>query len=180
MNTRSALLIVDVQQGIFAIPDNRVYNEDRLLDNIEQLISKARERDIPVIYVQHQDDDDLVKGTTGWEIHSRVAPLATDTVVHKKYSDAFFQTDLDRILKKKGINQMIMAGLQTEFCIDTTCRRAFSMGYDVILARDAHSTVDGKVLKAPDIVRHHNQIFDGRFARTHTTDECIRIMGEKK
>jgi len=93
-----------------------------------------------------------------------VAPVEGDVVVQKKTPDAFHETNLHHELESRGIKKLIIAGLQTEYCIDTTCRRAFILGYDAILVRDAHSTWDSPLLTAQQIIGHHNQVLGGWFA----------------
>jgi nicotinamidase-related amidase len=84
-------------------------------------------------------------------------------VVEKKTPDAFHETNLHDELGSRGIRDLVVAGLQTEYCVDTTCRRAFSLGYNVVLVRDAHSTWDGAVLSAAQIIEHHNNVPSGLF-----------------
>jgi nicotinamidase-related amidase len=67
-------------------------------------------------------------------------------------------------LEKAGVGKLVLAGMQTELCVDTTCRRAFSLGYESILVKDAHTTFDSTMLKAIQIIEHHNSIWHGRFA----------------
>jgi nicotinamidase-related amidase len=86
-----------------------------------------------------------------------------DVVVQKQTPDAFHETNLHRELESKGIKKLVIAGLQTEYCIDTTCRRAFSLGYDVILVKDAHSTWDSPRFTAKQIIEHHNHVLGGLF-----------------
>ncbi|MFB0514052.1 MAG: cysteine hydrolase family protein [Candidatus Bathyarchaeia archaeon] len=160
-----ALLIIDMQAGNFSEP-NPVYKGNELLAKVKSLITKGRSAQIPIIYVQNNGDsgDPDEYGTPGWEIHSLVAPVEGDVVVQKQTPDAFHETNLHHELESRGIKKLIIAGLQTEYCIDTTCRRAFILGYDVILVRDAHSTWDSPLLTAQQIVGHHNQVLGGWFA----------------
>lgn len=161
----TALLIIDVQAGNFSEP-NPVYKGNELLAKIRTLIAKARTAQIPIVYVQNNggsgDPDEY--GTPGWEIHPYIAPVEGDVVVQKKTPDAFHKTKLHRELESSRIKKLIIAGLQTEYCIDTSCRRAFTLGYDVILVSDAHSTWDSPLLTAQQIIKHHNQVLGGWFA----------------
>jgi len=99
----------------------------------------------------------------GWPIHPAVAPQERETVVRKKFCDAFQETPLDAHLKGLGVTQLILAGMQTEHCVDTTCRRAFSLGYQITLVEDGHTTYDTEALRAQDIIAHHNQIIRESF-----------------
>jgi nicotinamidase-related amidase len=159
-----ALLIIDVQVGMFADGDP-VYQGDRLLATISDLIARARTAGTPVIYVQHSGGENhpLNPDALGWPVHPAVAPVEGEPVVHKRHPDSFQETDLQHELEARGIKRLIVAGIQTEYCVDTTCRRAFSLGYDVTLVQDAHSTWDTEHLFASQIVAHHNQVLGNWF-----------------
>jgi nicotinamidase-related amidase len=96
--------------------------------------------------------------TPGWNIHTAIAPMDGDVIIQKRTPDSFHNTNLQDELKKLGIQRLVLAGIQTDMCVDTTCRRAFSLGYDVVLAKDAHSTWDSKHLTADQIIEHHNNV----------------------
>ncbi|MFQ5758223.1 MAG: cysteine hydrolase family protein [Candidatus Bathyarchaeia archaeon] len=161
----TALLIIDMQVGNFSGPDP-IYRGNELLERVKSLIIKARSAQTPILYVQNNggsgDPDEY--GTPGWEIHPSVAPVEENVVVQKQTPDAFHETNLHHELGSRGIKKLVIAGLQTEYCIDTTCRRAFSLGYDVILVKDAHSTWDSMRFTAQQIIEHHNQVLGGWFA----------------
>ncbi|MGX1265394.1 nicotinamidase-related amidase [Rossellomorea marisflavi] len=154
--SRKALLIIDVQQGMFK-EGGEVHNAEALLQTITTLKAKAESMNIPVFLIQHEAPEGklLESGTTGWEIHPRVKG---GTVIHKTTPDSFHQTDLHEQLQTRGVEELFLTGIQSEVCVDTTCRRAFSMGYKMTLVSDAHSTWDSGVLKAEDIIHHHNGV----------------------
>ncbi|OPG15479.1 cysteine hydrolase family protein [Ferroacidibacillus organovorans] len=157
--TGSALIIIDMQVGMFEEAE-AVYQGDMLLRRIAALITKARSSMVPVIYVQHNEDPGgaLEPNTRGWEIHPAVAPMAGDIRIQKNTPDSFYNTSLHEELEKGGIRKLVLTGMQTELCVDTTCRRAFTMGYDVVLAKDSHSTFNKKNLSAQQIIEHHNDL----------------------
>jgi nicotinamidase-related amidase len=169
----TALLIIDVQLGMFEESDP-VYRGDELLATINDLIARARDAGVPVIYVQHSGGDGhlLEPGSPGWPIHPAIAPARGELIVHKRHPDSFQETALQHELEIRRVRRLIVAGIQTEYCVDTTCRRAYSLGYDVTLAQDAHSTWDTKHLEASQIIDHHNQVLGGWFA---TLKEVCRI-----
>ncbi len=136
--------------------------QSSVLPEIKTLLTKARASKIPVIYIQHDGakGHPLETHTKGWEIHPSVVPADGEQVIRKRESDSFFETDLQKELGKRGITRLIVAGAMTEYCVDTTCRRATSLGYDVTLASDAHLTRDNKVLTAANIIAHHNFVLD--------------------
>ncbi len=177
MGNGTALLVIDVQVGMFEEPEGPVHDAERLLGNIGAVIRKARDAGAPVVYIQHCDGpgEVLEPGARGWEIHPDIAPLEGEAVIRKRTPDPFHETNLRHELDSKRINNLVMVGIQTECCVDTTCRRAFSMGYDVVLVKDAHGTWDSEELSAPQIIAHHNGILGGRFAETIET-EALEIQ----
>jgi len=164
MPTNTALLIIDVQVGMFSL-EKAIYDGDALLDRLAALIRKARQAHIPVIYVQNCGNigDVLEPGAPGFPIHPRIAPQPTDLVILKRHPDAFQDTTLQDELAKRGIRRLVVAGLHTAYCIDTSCRRAYSLGYEVILVKDGHSTHDSDLLPAGQIIQHHNQVLSTFF-----------------
>jgi len=169
----TALIVVDVQVEMFSDLDRPVYRGDELLRNVKCLIEKAHNSCTPVIYIQHTEDDDepLGKGKPGWSIHPEITPLPQDITIMKYTPDSFHETNLHNLLSSKNVERIVITGLQTEYCIDTTCRRAFSLGYDTILVKDGHSTYDSKTLTASQIIEHHNRIIGNWFAKLMATQE---------
>ena len=165
MQSSTALLVIDVQLGMFEESDP-VHRADELLAIINDLITRARYAGIPVIYVQHSGGEDhlLEPSSPGWPIHPAIAPAKEELVIHKRHPDSFQETDLQHELETRGIRHLIVAGIQTEYCLDTTCRRAYSLGYDVTLVQDGRSTWDTEYLKASQIIAHHNEVLDSWFA----------------
>ncbi len=158
MTHNTALLIIDAQVNMFE-EGRSVFEGDKVLQKIGGLIAQARARRVPIIYIQNNGteiDPDL-PGTPGWEIHPSIAPGADDMVIQKWTPDSFHETTLQITLDSLNIRQLVIAGMQTEFCIDATCRRAHALGYDVTLVKDAHSTYDGEGLTAPQIIAQHNE-----------------------
>ncbi len=160
MNTttkQAALLIIDAQAGL--LDDN--YADDRaVLEHIATLLARARAASAPVIFMQHTDDvnQQLKPGTPAWEINPMVAPQPGEPVLRKRASDSFFETALQSELDTRGVRRLVVSGAMTEFCVDTTCRRASSLGYDVTLAADAHGTGDSAGLTAEQKIAYHNAV----------------------
>ena len=165
---QSALVIIDVQVGI--IEGFHAHRATEVLSQINKLLSKARATNTPIIYIQHDGEagHPLEVGTDGWHIHSEITPHAEDLIIRKRASDSFFETTLQRDLESRGIQHLIVTGCMTEYCVDTTARRAVSIGYDVTLVSDAHTTIDNKLLTAAQIIAHHNALLDGFDAGTHS------------
>jgi len=178
VQSRTALLIVDVQVGLVELTSAEVQRS--VLPRIKTMLTKARASGTPVIHIQHDGakGHPLETNTKGWEIHPSLSPADGEPVIRKRESDSFFETALQRELEKRGITHLIIAGGMTEYCVDTTCRRATSLGYDVTLASDAHLTRDNGVLTAANIIAHHNFVLDGFGAGNHVvntkpTDQII-------
>lgn len=164
----TALIIIDVQTAILAglplrNPAEVAAQFTITLDNINHLLAGARASGTPVIYVQHDGGigHRLEKGTEGWEIHPQIAPLANETIVHKRACDSFFETSLENELRTRDVQHLVVAGCMTQYCVDTTCRRAVTVGFDVTLASDAHTTGDNENLSVKQIITHHNQLLNG-------------------
>lgn len=172
MSWNTALLVIDVQ-NLFFHEKHPVYHGKEVLGNIRSLIIKVKAAGVPVIYVQHLFGDKIgtqIDGTPLGEIHQVIAPQHDDLVIQKTTPDSFLGTNLDETLKEKGIKKLIVTGFQTEYCIDTTCRRAFSLGYDVVLAGDAHSTFDSPVLSAEQIIQQLTYVYSYWFAKVIPSD----------
>lgn len=166
MATNIALLVIDVQKAMFIMEDTPLYRGSELLQTIKKILSKARDSKIPIIYIQHngQTGGDLEKGKTTWEIHENIKPLADEIRIEKTKPDSFYNTELLDVLKMHNIEKLVITGIQTEFCVDTTCRRAAMLDYKVTLIEDGHSTFDTETLKASQIIKHHNYIMGSWFA----------------
>lgn len=165
---KTALLVIDVQVGIF--DGMKPHGFSQVLERIVGLLTKARLAGVPVIYVQHDGGAGhrLEPNTPGWPIHPSIAPLEGEPVVRKRASDSFFETDLQQRLQQLGITHLLVTGCMTQYCVDTTCRRAVTLGYNVTLVSDGHTTADTPALKASQIVAHHNDLLDGFDAGGHS------------
>jgi nicotinamidase-related amidase len=174
MKTRTALLVIDVQNAFFTKGSaTYAYRAEKYLATIRMLIERARRAGVPVIYIQH----DGHKGSPfepekpGWPIHPDIKPEKGELVINKLTPDSFHGTMLHSELDKRGIKNLIIVGIQSDWCVDTTVRRAYSLGYELTVVEDAHTTYDTNILKAPQIIAHHNSIFGGRFARLEKAGE---------
>jgi nicotinamidase-related amidase len=135
---RTALLVVDVQLGLFqkATP---IYKAEELLHNINLLIEHARDGGVPVVYIQHSDPRNLVKDSPGWQLHPRLHPPEHDPVVHKLHGNAFEGTELAGLLDERRVGRLVVTGLVTHGCVRATCLGGRELGYPVTLISDAHS-----------------------------------------
>ncbi|SRR5258706_880480 len=163
----TALLVIDTQVGLVELMSPEV--RAQALPRMSALLAQARASGIPVIHVQHDGGKGhpLEAGTAGWKIHEAVKPVDGEPVVRKRESDSFFETTLQQELANKTIRHLVVAGAMTEFCVDTTCRRATSLGFDVTLVGDAHLTRDTDILSAAQIIAHHNSVLNEFRAGEH-------------
>jgi nicotinamidase-related amidase len=164
MRSNTALVLIDMQQGNFVGP-HPIVAGNRLLSIAKELIQKARRNKIQIFYILNnggKGDPDEV-GTSGWMIHSNIMPLEEDILIQKTTPDAFHKTNLRESLNERNIENLVVMGLQTEYCIDTTCRRGSLLGYNILLVKDGHSTWDSDILSAPEIIAHHNSVLGNWF-----------------
>ncbi|MBW4080529.1 cysteine hydrolase family protein [Paenibacillus sp. S150] len=169
----TALVIIDVQEAMFSYPGMKLHDEEGVTGRIVSLLHKARSSGTPVVYIQHTEDEEYTRGTPTWEISSHAAPREGELIVEKPTWDAFHRTRLHDELQRLGITDLVICGMQSEFCVDTTCRRAYSLGYNSVLVEDAHSTFDNAGLSGAEIVRHHNSVLGGRVVRLRKEQEVV-------
>jgi aminoglycoside 6'-N-acetyltransferase len=158
-----ALLIIDVQAGMFSFPE-QPHRSAELLQEIAGLADRARAASVPVIYVRHDGGagHPLAKGTPGWEIHDTIAPKKDERIVEKRFSNSFEKTDLREILDSLAVSKLIVTGLQTEYCVGATSLAARALGYEVTVVSDAHSTFNGPVISAEGMIEYCHRIFGER------------------
>ncbi|WP_017811102.1 MULTISPECIES: cysteine hydrolase family protein [Paenibacillus] len=171
---KQALIIIDMQEIFFMGEENALYNREQLITHVNEWIAGARHAQVPIVFIQHTSytpGEELYVDTPEWQICSQLARQPEDTVIRKTSWDSFYQTELLEWLKQNGIEQLIFAGAQTEFCLDTTIRAAYSLGYQRnLIAIDSHSTLDNSILNAQQIIQHHQQVWNGRFANLQSID----------
>ncbi len=152
----TALLVVDVQNGAVGAAHQR----DQVVANIGLLVDRARQERIPVVWVQH-DDEDLPKGSESWQIVAELTPGDGEPVVEKNYGDSFEDTTLETVLSGLGVGRLVVVGAQTDACIRSTLHGAITRGYDATLVKDAHTTEDMTAWGAPppDAVIAHTNLY---------------------
>ncbi len=160
--TQTALLVIDVQNGVVAAAHNR----DGVIANINTLVDKAREEDVPVVWVQHSDEG-LVRDSEEWAYVPELVRRDAEPLVHKNYGDSFEGTELETLLAERGVGRIVVTGAQTDACIRSTLHGAITRGYDVTLVGDAHTTEDISQYGAPTpdlVIAHTNLYWDGQSA----------------
>jgi nicotinamidase-related amidase len=165
----TALLVVDVQNG----PVDGAHDREAVVGNISSLVEKARDAQVPVVWVQHHDEH-LERGSDKWRIVPELAPSDDEPLVEKSYGDSFEDTKLETVLSGLGVGRLVVVGAQTDACIRSTLHGAFVRGYDTTLVSDAHTTEDQSAWGAPppdQVIAHTNlywqeQAAPGRTAGT--------------
>ena len=153
---KSALLVIDVQRGLFD-DEPRPYEADAVVDRINTLTERARSMRTPVVFVQHErKSGSLEFGSESWQLERRLVVKDDDVKLRKTTPDSFLRTELSALLEGWGTEQVVICGYASEFCVDTTTRRAAALGYPVILVADAHTTHDKPHAGALQIRTHHN------------------------
>ncbi|GAB3628082.1 isochorismatase [Pandoraea terrae] len=151
----SALLVIDFQNGLVSttpLPGDVA----EVTANINALTSRARGANVPVVFVLHEDDEELLHGSPAWELSRALHVEPGDHRIHKRAPDSFLDTELQPLLVVRGVKHVVVCGYASEFCVDTTVRRAAANGYTVTIASDAHTTHDKSHSDAARIREHHN------------------------
>ncbi len=163
----AALVVIDVQQGMFQIPDFHLHDGEGTVSRIAALIARARESGTPIFFVQHDGGPDhpFHPGKPGFPFHERLTPGPGEDVTVKHRGSAFHGTDFDRKLRAARIDTIIVCGMQSEYCVDSAVRGAVERGYRVVLVADGHTTGSTPVLTGAQIAAHENQTLDGSYAR---------------
>lgn len=153
----TALLVIDMQQALCS-GDEEAFDIKDMIKRVNVLIANAKISGATVIFIQHEEDEGALRfDGEGWQLTKGLAVADGDIRVRKTTPDSFHQTELGAVLERLEVTDLVVCGLQTDFCVDTTVRRSLALGYPVILAADAHSTIDNGVLTAAQIIAHHNR-----------------------
>ena len=168
----TALLVVDVQNTVL----EGAHERDAVVANVGSLVEKARRERVPVVWVQHFDEE-IVRGSDDWRIVPELTPGDAEPLVEKSYGDAFEDTALETVLSGLGVGRLVIVGAQTDACIRSTLHGALARGYDTTLVSDAHTTEDQSEWGAPppdQVIAHTNlywtyQTAPGRTAGTVQT-----------
>ena len=153
----TAVLIIDVQQGLCEGPE-AVFDPAGTIKRINRVSFHAREKGALVIVIQHESETGLlIHGSEAWQLALGLQTEAEDQFIRKTTPDSFLGTGLEELLKRKGIEDLVICGMVTEFCVDTTTRRALALGFPVTLVSDGHSSAGNAVLTPQQVIAHHNE-----------------------
>lgn len=159
------LLVVDVQEIMMV---DQPFNKENVIDNIKKLLSAARDTGTEVAYVRHDGGkgSDMEAGTDGWQIYHEIAPVEGERIFDKRFNSAFVKTDLKEYLESRQVTTIILTGMQTEYCIDATCKSAFEHGFQVIVPEETNTTYDNDFLSGEKLYQFFNYtIWNNRFAK---------------
>jgi nicotinamidase-related amidase len=164
----SALLVIDVQNCVV----EHAHERDAVVANIASLVDQARRDRIPVVWVQHSDEE-IVRGSEGWRIVPELTPRDTEALVEKNHGDAFEATILEEALSGLGVGRLVVTGAETDACVRSTIHGGFARGYDVTLVGDAHTTGDKSAWGAPgpgEVIAHTNLYWNYQTAPGRTAE----------
>jgi nicotinamidase-related amidase len=167
-----ALLILDIQVGLVHGPE-KPWRCEELLETVNTLMDKARSAGAPIFLARHigpagstiEPDSPLTM------VAQELKLLGGEVVFEKRRPNAFEMTDLADNLRSRGATGVVITGMKTQYCIDSTCRAARDLGFDAVLVAEGHTCSDTPVMKAKDIVAHHNATLDGPFCQLVRAEE---------
>ena len=170
------LLVVDTQK---LITNKKLYKFEEFKSNIKKLIVTARENGIEVIYVRHDDGvgNELTKGNPGYEIYEEFQPMNNELIYDKKVNSSFKDTGLLEYLKQKEETEIIIVGLQTDYCIDATIKAGFEHGFKMIVPANTNSTFDNQYMTAKQTYNYYNEfMWNKRYAECISMKDVIERM----
>ena len=173
------LIVIDMQK---ALMDDELYNYPALVENVGRILTAARENGVEVIYVQHDagPGTGFSQGDEAFEIADQVAPQAGERVFVKTINSCFGNKDFTAYLEAAKDDTLMIAGLQTNFCIDATVKSAFERGYHVIVPEGTNSTFDNDYMTGETTCAYYfREVWPGLFADCVTLDEALEMLREQ-
>ena len=170
------LIVIDVQKGI---TDERLYDFDGFIKNVTSIIDAARKNNVEVIYVQHDDGPGtgFSFGDKDFEIADQVAPKENEKIFIKTINSCFGNNDLASYLRESKEKDLMIVGLQTNFCIDASVKSAFERGYKVIIPKGTNSTFDNDYMDRETTYKYYNDMmWPERFASCISVDDAIKMI----
>jgi len=153
----TALLVIDVQQGLCE-GEHDAFESQQVIGRINCVSGKARAAGALVVFIQHESKSGYLEfESDAWQLARGLHVEPTDLRIRKTTPDSFHRTELERVLKDHAITDLVICGMHTEFCVDTTARRALALGFPVVLVEDAHTTEGNRHLSPLQVIRHHNE-----------------------
>jgi nicotinamidase-related amidase len=153
---KTAVLVIDVQQGLCE-GDGAAFDCEGTIDRINRVTQKARAAGTPVIFIQHESKSGYLEyGSATWQLAKGLEVQPIDLRIRKTTPDSFLRTDLESIPRSRGISNVVVCGMHSEFCVDTTTRRALALGFPALLISDAHTSAGNAAISAQQVIAHHN------------------------
>jgi nicotinamidase-related amidase len=154
---KTAVLVIDLQQGLLQ-DSGKPFDYENVIDRINAISAHARKNQWPVIFIQHEEPEGNWRyGSTGWALLPELQVESADYRIRKTTPNAFLKTELHEILNSNQIENLIIGGYATEFCVDSTVRGGAALGYDIQIVSDAHTTHDKNHASVDFIRNHHNE-----------------------
>ncbi len=168
------LLVIDTQDMIMT---EQLYEFDRFVKNVNQLITTARQKGAEIVFVRHDDGVELTKGVEGFDIYRQFAPLDNEKIFDKNYNSAFRNTGLVEYLKSKNESQIMITGIQTDYCIDATVKCGFEHGYQVFVPALCNTTVPNEFMTAEQSYKYYNhKMWHKRYASCISLEEALALL----
>ncbi len=170
------VLVIDVQKGI---TDERLYQYENFINKTVKIIETARENQVEVIYVQHDDGPGtgFSIGDEEFAIAPQVAPMQGEKQFTKETNSCFGNKELATYLEEAKEDTLVIVGLQTNFCIDASVKSAFERGYRVIIPKGTNSTFDNAYMDKETTYKYYNEMmWPKRFADCLSVEETIALL----
>jgi nicotinamidase-related amidase len=153
---KTAVLVIDVQQGLCE-GAGAAFDCEGTISRINLVTERARVAGAPVIFIQHEANGGYLEyGTDAWQLAAGLKVVADDLKVRKTTPDSFLRTNLEEALRSLQIEKLVVCGMHSEFCVDTTTRKALALGFPVVLVSDAHTSAGNAAISAEQVIAHHN------------------------
>lgn len=178
-----ALVLIDIQNDYFSGGSVELENMACVAQKCHQLLTHFRKESLPIVHVQHISTREgatfFLPNTYGCEINETVKPENNEPIVVKHYPNSFRETELEPLLKTKGISELVICGAMTHMCIDTTTRAAFDLGFKCTVASDTCATKElefnHKKVSAADVNTGFLAALSSPFAEILATDSIVGI-----
>lgn len=160
MKQNTAVLVIDVQNAL-CVGEGATHKAMDTISNINDVTTKARKVEAPIIFIQHETQGgDFANASIGWQLAAELNRSSMDRILTKHASDAFSNTGLKMILDQIQINHLVICGMQSEFCVDSTIRHALALNYSITVVADGHTTISSQIIPAEKISAHHNYTWE--------------------
>lgn len=169
---KTALLIIDIQNLLMGMKPR---NKELFLETVNRLIGEFRAKDLPIVFIQHTNKKEIQEGSEAWQIYSEVDVRPEDKRMIKTSLSAFKKTQLREYLEEQGVDSLVLCGMQTEYCIDTTCRVAYEFGYRIDIPKNGTTTFDNDLLTAEQ-VQNYQEVVWSAFVKVKSVEEILEAI----